>query len=245
MKSQRNKFRAVKDYYIYRPNACELYDRRLTYNSRAYDRDIFLSVIHNEYALRELVQRMESLRQKIKALEKIADSDNDTQLAQLNTELTQTQKAHALQLHQHYLSEVKLSGGSFKEEYDSLRLDPSWYIRHELVQDCKDRGGCCSRACGCCAQRHLKSSGTKGIGHCTWDCYCCASHRGFEFSAQEKQNARKQLYNSLKSWDPGYLLKMTNAFFTQPEPKSKSKTSEWKLRRQSRHFCGRIKFWKC
>lgn len=194
----------------------------LKYGSDHYDREMFISVIENEYALRELVQRLEFLRKKIKGLEKMADSEADnSQLAQLNTELEEAQKKHALQTYQHYKAESLVAGHPFKAEYDSLRQDPSWYMRYELVQDCKSRGGCCGRACGCCAQRHLSSNETKGIGHCTWDCYCCVYYRGFEFSKGEKEEARREFKELLRRWNASCLLIMTNAFFTKVEPESK------------------------
>ena len=219
--SRAEKFGTSEKYWRKIDGKREPYHANLSYRSITFDREIFISVIENEYALRELAQRLEFLRKEIKGLEKMIDSEvNHSQLAQLNTELGEAQKKHALQIYQHYRAESLLAYNSFKDEYDSLRQDPSWYMRDELVQDCKDRGGCCSRACGCCAQRHL-SPETKGLGHCTWDCHCCIYYRGFQFSEEEKEKARTEFGDNLRSWNPAYLLTMTNAFFTKVEPEPK------------------------
>ncbi|CAL5870669.1 uncharacterized protein PFLUO_LOCUS4909 [Penicillium psychrofluorescens] len=192
-------------------------DTRLQYGSLKYDRELFISIICNEYALRVSAQRIEMLQKEIKALEKLTNIEVDQiQFAQLNTGLEEVQKKHSLQKHQLYISESMIPERPLKQNYDSLRRNPDWYMRHELIQDCKDRGGCCSRGCGCCAQRYLTSEKMNGIGHCTWDCWCCLQYRGFDLSAEEKEKAEKELGENLRSWNPAYLLKMTDGFFTKP-----------------------------
>ena len=65
-------------------------------------------------------------------------------------------------------------------------------MRDELVQECSDRGGCCSRGWNCCDHRADVSTGAKGLetaryGHCTVERWCCINHRGFELSKEMKQ----------------------------------------------------------
>lgn len=96
------------------------------------------------------------LQKGIKALKKLASIEVDQiQFALLHTGLEEVQKKYTLQEHQLYVAESMIPERPAKQNYDSLRRNPDWYMRHELIQDCKDRGGCCSRGCGCCAQRYL------------------------------------------------------------------------------------------
>ena len=248
MKSD-EKFGVVSDYWKWSNGTQTPWDCRIKNGSTTWYRETFIPVLENEYALRELVQRIKFLREKIQALEKIADLDQ-TQLAQLNAELEQAQKNRAQTAYQLYRAE-SLLGDILKKKYDSLRQDPSWYMRQDLIQDCKDRGGCCNRACGCCSQRCLTSKETKGVGHCTWDCRCCVYYRGFEISAEEKERARVEFGERLRSWNASFLLRMTNGFFTkakselesepQPQPESKPEPKPRPQTRRVRHW---IEFWK-
>ena len=213
----------MKQHWTYQYDKRDTDGCRLTDGSRTYHPGIFISVIENEYALRELVQRLEFLRKKINVLEKMADFKVDhTKLAQLNKELGEARRAHDLQTYQYSRAELRLGRDTLKEKYDSLRQNPSWYMRQELIGDCKDRGGCCSRDCGCCSERHLTSIDTQGLGHCTWDCSCCAYSRGFEFSAVEKEKARCKFGENLRSRKAAHLLTMTNGFFTEATSESES-----------------------
>lgn len=73
-----------------------------------------------------------------------------------------------------------------------------WYMHPILVEDCKVRGGCCGRDCGCCLgyQRANSSVGLLGAGHCTLQCGCCLESRGFE-----PNDAGKEYYESRFSYD--------------------------------------------
>lgn len=113
-----------------------------------------------------------------------------------------------------------------KELYDSLREDPKWYLREELVEDCKGRGGCCARECGCCEKRQATPGYTKGIGHCSVTCGCCIETRGFELTEQEEDMFHDNLHDMLWDENPAYLLKMTEAFFSKPESKPKINANE-------------------
>lgn len=74
------------------------------------------------------------------------------------------------------------SSGFLARGFLSWRSSPKWYMHSILVEDCKARGGCCSRDCGCCTdpERAKTSAGPLGIGHCTLRCGCCKKSRGFE-----------------------------------------------------------------
>ena len=106
----------------------------------------------------------------------------------------------------------------FKEAYDSLRRDVRWFMREEMVQDCSDRGGCCSRECGCCERRHL--SKRKGKGHCTIECRCCISFQGFELPEEEKVEINKDLETRLQTWGLAYAIHLANCFFCPLKPQA-------------------------
>src|SRR6202000_3302571 len=97
-------------------------------------------------------------QKKITALEKVASIEvHQIQLTKLETELEEARKSYTLQEHELYIAESMISERPLKQNYDCLRQKPDWYMRHDLIQDCKYRGGCCSTGCGCCAQRYLTS----------------------------------------------------------------------------------------
>lgn len=68
------------------------------------------------------------------------------------------------------------------------RSKPRWYMHSVLVEDCVNRGGCCSRDTGCCVshEREISSTGELGIGHCTVECDCCSNARGFDLTVAAK-----------------------------------------------------------
>ncbi|KAJ5093076.1 hypothetical protein N7456_008937 [Penicillium angulare] len=63
------------------------------------------------------------------------------------------------------------------------RSNPKWFMHRALCEDCAGKGGCCGRGCGCCAKR--LANGVPA-GHCTLECPCCESARGFELDETEK-----------------------------------------------------------
>ncbi|CAG7922538.1 unnamed protein product [Penicillium olsonii] len=79
--------------------------------------------------------------------------------------------------------------GPLKWAFELWRSDPLWYMHPVLVEDCKSKGGCCGRNCGCCrdAERKNTSAGPLGVGHCTPNCHCCRSSRGFELSEKRER----------------------------------------------------------
>ena len=182
-----------------------------------------------EHALREVMQREERLHHKVIALEKavtLGTNMNTMQFEDAKIALEESQLQYPIKEWALYQAECRLHS-ILKEPYDRLRRDPKWYMREEMVQDCSDRGGCCSRECGCCEQRHL-SKKKKGRGHCTVECRCCIGFRGFEFPEEEKEEIRRDFEARLKIEHSVYLVKLANWSFrplkqhqTLPKPKSR------------------------
>lgn len=142
-----------------------------------------------EHALRELVQRGEMLHHRAIALQKsMTIKLNGGQLEKTNKQFEETQAQYPTKEYALCRAEPMLPS-KFKEAYDSLRRDARWFMRKEMIQDCSDRGGCCSRERECCEQRYL-SRRKKGRGHCTTECGCCTGFRGFELPEEEKEEIR-------------------------------------------------------
>jgi len=59
-----------------------------------------------------------------------------------------------------------------------------------LLTDCGDKGGCCSRGCGCCRDRKLGPTRQFGAGHCITECGCCQIVYGIELLDEAKQSMR-------------------------------------------------------
>jgi hypothetical protein len=68
--------------------------------------------------------------------------------------------------------------GPVSRAYESVLSSPQWYLQPWLIQDCRGRGGCCGRDCGCCFKPRSSVRNT-GDGHCTSKCGCCLQARGF------------------------------------------------------------------
>lgn len=160
-------------------------------------RDTVADLITAENALRELTQREETLKHKTTALEKLTAADaHKSQLEEARKQLQDTQLQYPRQEYALWKATSSLPGG-FREAYYALRRNPTWFMREEMCQGCLEQGGCCSRNCGCCAQRHL-SKRPKGQGHCTPECLCCIEFRGFELSHEEKEERHGDLAQRLK-----------------------------------------------
>ena len=198
-------------------------------------RDVFVKVICIEHSLRATVQRVDMVKNKVKALEKAANiENNNTQLNDWKIELEQLQRECWKQDLELYENEQLIPEWPLKQNYDLLRENGAWYMRKELAKDCADRGGCCSRSCGCCGQRHLNSQRKKGIGHCTIECLCCSTYREVELTASDKTELAWKLHNSLENKDPSFLLRMAEAYFlgpglvvSGPADYSTSKSESW------------------
>lgn len=209
--------RPVDDWY------CIQFGLRLKYH-----RDLFVEVICAEDSLRATVQRVEAVKKKVKALEKAATIENNkSQLADVEEELVQLQRKCWKQELKLYEREQMIPEWPLKQNYDLPRERRAWYMRKELVQDCADRGGCCSRSCGCCARRHLDSERKKGIGHCTLECGCCSTYRDVELSVVEKAEILGRLRDNLEDKNPSFLLRMTEAYFLGPGPAASESWWAW------------------
>jgi hypothetical protein len=195
-----------------------------------YHRGLFVEVICAESSLRATVQRVEMVKKKVKALEKAATIENNTaQLVDWEKELEQLQQKYWKQDLKLYELEQMIPEWPLKQNYDLLRESRAWYMRKELAKDCADRGGFCSRSCGCCGRRHVDSDLKKGIGHCTLECSCCSIYRGAELSAVEKAEIVGRLRDNLQNKNPSFLLRMTEVYFLGPGPAvyTTSKLQTW------------------
>jgi hypothetical protein len=195
-----------------------------------YHRDLFVEIIYAEQNLRATVQRVDMMKKRIKALEKAASiEDNKTHLSDWEEELEQLQRMGWKQELELYEREQLMPEWPLKQGYDRLRESAAWYMRIELVRDCVDRGGCCSRSCGCCGQRHLDSERKRGAGHCTLECSCCSTYRDVELSLVEKIKFTERLRDNLRNQNPSFLLRMAEAYFLSPAPAdhSTSKSEPW------------------
>lgn len=72
-----------------------------------------------------------------------------------------------------------IPSGLFRRAFVSWRYNPdsNWYLSTSLNRECVLRGGCCSRACGCCL-RVRKTDRIPNLFHCTEFCPCCLATNG-------------------------------------------------------------------
>ena len=165
--------------------------------------DVFLA----EQALRQHTQRIETLQNRARALRKdlagkYDEADQEVEEAKVRRE----ELDYSL-----YRAESMLSP-RLKLFHNLMRDDPGWFMRKEMVCDCSDQGGCCSRQCGCCGKRQ-HSVEKRGMGHCTSECWCCLSFRGFDLSEQEKERRREDLRARLEDQGSPHLLSLSTWFF--------------------------------
>ena len=134
---------------------------RLICESERIDRGKIVDVLLAEQALREISQREEALHHRALALQKTIAIESDrlqpdkttavestrAELDKMNQQLKEAQLQCSRKEYALYQATSMLIP-YFKNLYDNLRHDPQWFMREELVQDCSDRSGCCSRECG-------------------------------------------------------------------------------------------------
>lgn len=186
-------------------------------SGKEIDPMIFTNILITENELRQSVQREAALEEQVRALRKKERIEGATiESNQLDQELQAAQQTRRQQEQILYEHETMIPVMALKRFYDSLREDPAWYLRQELVKDCKSRGGCCSRSCGCCARRHHTSTRNRGIGHCTLECGCCTSFQGFELTESEKRDITARFKDRLKGDNKAFFLTMVDAFFSKP-----------------------------
>jgi hypothetical protein len=191
-------------------------NRSLKYgNGLEINIDILMKVIVTDYLLREILQAEEYITRKFRISEKKTFEEEKV----YETELQTLRRTYMTIEH----TESMIPLGPLRKYYDSLRQDPVWYLRRELVQDCITRGGCCSRGCGCCKNRLSTTEYSKGIGHCTAACYCCSAVRGSDYHPDITLSILSFLRPRLEK-NPAYFIEMVEAYFPKPE----DKTIRWK-----------------
>ncbi|CAG7941149.1 unnamed protein product [Penicillium nalgiovense] len=217
--------------------------RGLIYNNNLiFERDIFADLIIAEYKFRQTLQQKETLERNIRALEKLPENDEDEKRLELcHKELETVKRNHSQNEQKMFADESMIPPGPLKRDYDAMRQDPTWYLRKELIEDCVSRGGCCARGCDCCKNRAVAYY-KRGVGHCTADCGCCASERGFEYTVGEKQQTVDQLDKMLRSRNPSYVVKMAEAYFVKPPEKKVQKVPE-QIQKEQKDKSQKKKVW--
>ncbi|CAG8946916.1 unnamed protein product [Penicillium salamii] len=192
------------------PRICVLYYRKGP-NELYYEIEVFVDILLAEYCLREIVQREQLLKSKILLAER-----NGNKAAGCHDELVQLLRQYSKAEYDLYVAESRLPVGPVHKSYHTLRQNPVWFLCPELVEDCKARGGCCGRTCGCCQTRHKRTTRPKGFGHCTPSCECCINERRFEYSPEELQSFAVDFKNQLQDDNPAYIVLMANSSFLLP-----------------------------
>jgi hypothetical protein len=176
--------------------------------------ETFGAILMFDYFLRALIQHMEGIKAELQALEKSTEDDaNMRHEYECDLERLEGKIWEATECLRN--AEIQLPQRPLKKIYDEIRQNPTWYLRKELVNDCAERGGCCTRSCGCCEKRCLSGKG-KGIGHCTITCWCCEVNRGHERIDAEWDMVVGHLEDRFRSENPSYLLTLTEAYFSKP-----------------------------
>lgn len=213
------RFHTVKKYGL--PGDNRLHYGRIPFVHK-YDRSYFLALLVSEYKLRMSMQKRERLERNMNIRYPPPGYDGRPQVPKSDENGLQTiqHELNDANYHQSQRSrklweiEVMLPR-KVKQNYKSIRQDPKWYMRKELVKDCAEQGGCCRRSCGCCALRAKRSS-ENGVGHCTVECACCVDYRGFDPCPEEKAAIIKGMTMNFRCDIATYFLKMVNAFFSKP-----------------------------
>lgn len=189
-----------------------LEENALSYGPTEINPRQVIDIVLAEHALRELKQRQEALNKRIIALQKAkeVESDDSSDLENFDKQLKETRSRVIMKEYELYQA-VSMLNSYFKGCYDDLRLDSKWFMRSQMVRDCSDRSGCCSRACGCCLKR--SSHEGKGIGHCTTECWCCTVFRGFELTESQKEEVRNNLKIRIEHKRSAYLTNIADCFF--------------------------------
>lgn len=191
-------------------------DRHFEYGrGRQVSAQLLADIIAVEYDCRRMIQEEEFTQGAIKELPKVKN-DEDMEFLRENKEtLRKLRSMRPIMRPMLYLKVVKLPQ-RLKKAYDKIRQNPTWYLREELVNNCKGMGGCCGRSCRCCESRHLGRDDTVGIGHCTIACWCCAYYRDSRYDGKEGVEIEKVWKDQLVSSNPSYLLMMAEAYFSMP-----------------------------
>ncbi|CAI7663760.1 unnamed protein product [Penicillium bialowiezense] len=184
-----------------RPRAMYRYDWQTMSNGHdTIQCDRASQVISADYAMREQVQREETLSYRAAASRKATAIEDDQSQSKEEDEMLEQARKQRSKKERALYHAVSLFDQKNKDTYDALRCDPAWYMNEGLIQDCSDQDGCCSRQCGCCKKRHLTGP-AKGIGHCTSECWC---YKGLIFSINLPLVYRNDAHtNFFMSWRAG------------------------------------------
>ncbi|KAJ5385595.1 hypothetical protein N7517_003506 [Penicillium concentricum] len=116
--------------------------------SKVHDRDAFADLLHYEEELRRNCQAEIKLRQKGK---------NDpsfwgTGSSSFEDEMSTLYQDNWMWTRAWWYARGWIIGnsGPLQRAFELWRSNSSWYMHLVLVEDCKSRGGCCGRDCGCC-----------------------------------------------------------------------------------------------
>lgn len=102
--------------------------------------------------------------------------------------------------------EFRRPGGPWMADFYDFRLN-KWWDRMQAT--CKERGGCCSRGCGCCREPRQPSTGQKSSAngttyHCTVACGCCVRERRFYIPSSER--LKEATNNWIRDWELDWLI---------------------------------------
>lgn len=169
-------------------------------------------ILRLDYHIRLLAQREESLNHKVRAWTKTIDIGNDMEQLPVGDFDFKIRSAQAQRIKNEFtifrlVSELP---SWVTDHLCSLRRDRLWYMRKEMVYDCADRGGCCSRGCGCCARRSLSNT-TRIRGHCTMECWCCISFRDPSLTEEDQTSIALDMDRLIEN--SNYVQKMANCYF--------------------------------
>ncbi|KAJ5921453.1 hypothetical protein N7466_009779 [Penicillium verhagenii] len=201
-------------------DSCRLYWNETDWLSCGFAADI----IFYHYKLRAAVQRVEYLEGREKH-----------EIRNYSEELENARQEIGLNERELYWCETRMRSTGIGVPYALLRQNPGWYLRSELIEDCKGSGGCCGRSCGCCKKRQ-SSKWKKAAGHCTADCSCCATHRQAAFNQWQKDRILNRFREMLQASEHSneYLCKMTIGYFAEFDiPRLQPKTGEPTKQEQS------------
>ncbi|KAJ5833235.1 hypothetical protein N7474_001546 [Penicillium riverlandense] len=115
------------------------YGDQLSYGSSKSPSSVFTGIIVAENGLRQISQRQETLEARIQELANAANTeDQKKQLSEWDKELKILLRRFYIQERTLYLKEA-LIPEDLRQIYESMRKDPRWYLRQELVEDCAAR----------------------------------------------------------------------------------------------------------
>jgi hypothetical protein len=154
--------------------------------SKVHHVDAFADLLYYEEELRRNCQEEISLRQKLKDNPEYWASD----IPSFEKKISRLHQKNWMRTRYWWYTRGWIIGnsGPLQRAFELWRSNHLWYMHPILIEDCKSRGGCCGRDCGCCLdpQRTNSLAGALGAGHCTLKCGCCSKSRGFELNGKNE-----------------------------------------------------------